>query len=240
MSPEVIYCEYPEDVAEAAAALLQELQFEAIAERGTFRIALSGGSTPAALFKLLAENDWSEEMDYPNWEVFWVDERAVPPTHKDSNYKLAHDLFLSKVNIGDAFRMNGEHANLQEAADEYARTLNSRFLPEPVVFDAVLLGMGTDGHTASLFPGTPVLESGALVEAVEVQGNSIPKRLTLTLRVLNSARAVIFLVTGEDKAARLREVLIDNNYKLPATRIEPRDGSLIWIIDEAAASELST
>jgi 6-phosphogluconolactonase len=238
MNPEVIYCEYPEDVAEAAAALLQELQSEAIAERGVFRIALSGGTTPALLFKLLASSDWKEEMDYPNWEVFWVDERAVPPTHKDSNYRLAHDLFLSRVPIGDVFRMNGEHENLREAADEYARTLKGRFSPEPVTFDAVLLGMGTDGHTASLFPGTPVLESGALVEAVEMKGNAIPKRLTLTLRVLNSAHNVIFLVAGEKKSTRLREVLIDNDYKLPATRIEPRDGRLVWIVDEDAASEL--
>lgn len=238
MNPEVIYCEYPEDVAEAAAALLQELQSEAIAERGVFRIALSGGTTPAVLFSLLASEDWKGDLDFPNWEVFWVDERAVPPSSTESNYRLARDLFLSKVEIGDVFRMNCEHEDLKDAAEEYARTLKSRFMPEPVAFDAVLLGMGADGHTASLFPGTPVLESGALVEAVEVKGNAIPKRLTLTLRVLNSARAAIFLVTGKDKALRLREVLIDNNYKYPATRIEPRDGRLVWIIDEAAASDL--
>ncbi len=239
MNPEIIYCEYPDDVAEAAAALLQELQAEAIAERGVFRIALSGGSTPAILFKLLADPEWNEEMDYGNWEVFWVDERAVPPTHKDSNYKLAYDLFLSKVELGDVFRMKAEQESLQEAADEYARTLKSRFLPESVSFDAILLGMGADGHTASLFPGTPVLESGALVEAVEIAGNAIPKRLTLTLRVLNNPRAAIFLVTGEEKATRLREVLIDNNYHYPATRVNPHEGRLIWILDEAASSELN-
>lgn len=239
MNPEIIYCEFPDDVAEAAAALLHELQEEAIADRGIFRIALSGGSTPALLFKQLASADWKEEMDYPNWEVFWVDERAVPPTHKDSNYKLAHDLFLSKVEIGNVFRMPAEHPDLKEAADAYARTLKSRFTPESVAFDAVLLGMGADGHTASLFPGTPVLESGALVEAVEIPGNAIPKRLTLTLRTINSARAVIFLVTGVEKAACLRDVLIDNNYKFPATRVEPREGRLIWIIDEDAATELN-
>ncbi len=239
MNPEIIYCEFPDDVAEAAAALLQELQEEAIAERGVFRIALSGGSTPALLFKLLAGADWKDEMDFANWEVYWVDERAVAPTHKDSNYRLANDLFLSKVGIGEAFRMNGEHTDLHEAANEYARTLKSRFIPESVSFDAVLLGMGTDGHTASLFPGTPVLESGALVEEVEIPGNAIPKRLTLTLRIINSARAAIFLVTGEEKATRLREVLIDNNYKYPATRVEPREGRLIWIIDEDAASKLN-
>lgn len=239
MNPEIIYCEYPDDVAEAAAALLLELQEEAIAERGVFRIALSGGSTPALLFKLLASSDWKDEFDFANWEVFWVDERAVAPTHKDSNYKLAHDLLLSKIPVGEVFRMPAEHPNLQEAADDYARTLKSRFTPERVSFDATLLGMGADGHTASLFPGTPVLESGAIVEAVEVKGNAIPQRLTLTLRVLNSSRAVVFLVTGEEKASRLREVLIDNNQRYPAARVEPHEGRLIWIIDEDAASELS-
>jgi 6-phosphogluconolactonase len=239
MNPEIIYCEFPDDVAEAAAALLQELQEQAIAERGIFRIALSGGSSPALLFKLLATAEWKDEMDYSNWEVFWVDERAVAPTHKDSNYKLAHDLFLSKVEISNVFRMPAEHPDLPEAADSYARTLKSRFTPESVAFDVVLLGMGTDGHTASLFPGTPVLESGALVEAVEIKNNPIPRRLTLTLRVINSAHAALFLVTGVEKAPRLREVLIDNNYRYPATRVEPHEGRLIWIIDEDAASELN-
>ncbi|MBK6765581.1 MAG: 6-phosphogluconolactonase [bacterium] len=239
MNPEIVYCEYPDDVAEAAAALLLELQEEAIAERGVFRIALSGGSTPALLFKLLASADWRDEMDFANWEVFWVDERAVAPTHKDSNYKLAHDLLLSKIPVGEVFRMPAEHENAREAAESYARTLKGRFTPKTISFDAVLLGMGADGHTASLFPGTPALESGAVVEAVEVQGNAIPQRLTLTLRALNSAQAVIFLVTGAEKSARLRDVLIDNDYRYPATRVNPHEGRLIWIVDDEAASELS-
>lgn len=239
MNPEIIYCEYPDDVAEAAAALLQELQEAAIAERGVFRIALSGGTTPALLFKLLASPEWRDEFDFANWEVFWSDERAVPPAHKDSNFKLAHDLLLSKVAMGEVFRMPAEHPNLREAADSYARTLKSRFTPETISFDAILLGMGSDGHTASLFPGTSALESGAVVEAVEVKGNAIPRRLTLTLRVLNSAQAAIFLVTGAEKSATVREVLMDNNYSYPATRVNPHEGRLIWILDEDAASELS-
>lgn len=239
MNPEIIYCEYPDDVAEAAAALLSELQESAIAERGVFRVALSGGTTPALLFKLLASADWRDEMDYANWEVFWVDERAVPPTHQDSNYKLAHDLFLSKAPIGEVFRMPADHSNLHEAADSYARTIKSRFTPETISFDAILLGMGADGHTASLFPGTSALESGAVVEAVEAKGNAIPMRLTLTLRVLNSARAAIFLVTGAEKSSTVREVLIDNNYAYPAARVNPHEGRLIWILDEDAASELT-
>jgi len=239
MNPEVIYCEFPDDVADAAAALLKELQDEAIAERGVFRIALSGGSTPALLFKYLASSDWSGEMEYDKWEVFWADERAVAPSHPDSNYKLAHENFLSKVEVGEVFRMPAEHANIQEAADMYARTLKSRFTPEGVSFDAVLLGMGADGHTASLFPGTHALESGALVEAVEVAGAKIPKRLTLTLRVINNCGAAVFLVTGAEKSHTLREVLIDDNHRYPAARVNPHEGRLIWIVDEDAATELT-
>ncbi|MBK8127391.1 MAG: 6-phosphogluconolactonase [bacterium] len=239
MNPEVIYCEFPDDVADAAAAVLKELQDEAIAARGVFRLALSGGSTPALLFKLLTAPEWRVEMDYAKWEVFWSDERAVAPTHPDSNYRIAHELFLSHVPIGEVFRMPADHANLQEAADAYARTLKGRFTPETVSFDAVLLGMGSDGHTASLFPGTSALESGALVEAVEVAGNKLPHRLTLTLRVLNSAGAIIFLVTGAEKSQTVRNVLIENDQRSPAARINPHEGRLIWIVDEDAAAELT-
>lgn len=239
MNPEVIYCEYPDDVAEAAAALLKELQDEAIAARDVFRIALSGGSTPKLLFALLATDEWRQEMEYDKWEVFWADERCVDPSHSESNFRLAFDHFLSRVQIGEVFRMCGEHANNSEAADAYARTLKGRFMPESVAFDAILLGMGEDGHTASLFPNSPAIESGALVEAVEAKNNPIPKRLTLTLRVLNNAHAVIFLVTGAAKAMRVREVLVDLDHRLPATRVNPHEGRLIWILDEEAASELS-
>ncbi|MCB9357540.1 MAG: 6-phosphogluconolactonase [Calditrichaeota bacterium] len=239
MNPEVIYCEFPEDVAEAAAALLKELQDEAIAERNVFRVALSGGSTPKLLFHLLSDPEWQEEMEYDKWEVFWSDERCVDPSHPESNFRLAHDHFLSKVQVGEVFRMCGEHHNGQESADAYARTLKGRFMPETVSFDAILLGMGEDGHTASLFPGSSALESGALVEAVEVKNNAIPQRLTLTLRVLNSAQAVIFLVTGSAKAERVHEVLMEDRYELPAARVNPMEGRLIWILDEDAASELT-
>lgn len=239
MNPEVIYCEFPEDVAEAAAALLKELQDEALAERDVFRVALSGGSTPELLFDLLASPEWRDEFDFSAWEVFWADERCVDPAHPDSNFRLAFDHFLSKVEIGEVFRMCGDHPDFHEAAEAYARTLKGRFMPESVVFDAILLGMGADGHTASLFPHSSVLESGALVEAVELKNNPLPHRLTLTLRVLNNARAAIFLVTGAAKALRIREVLIEQDYKLPATRVNPQEGRLIWILDEDAACELS-
>jgi 6-phosphogluconolactonase len=106
------------------------------------------------------------------------------------------------------------------------------------MFDCILLGMGSDGHTASLFPGTPALESGALVEAVVVKYNPIPNRLTFTLRVLNSARACVFLVTGEGKSRTVFQVLKEEDYQLPATRVNPDEGRLVWILDEAAASEL--
>jgi 6-phosphogluconolactonase len=238
MNPEIIYCEYPEDVADAAASVILELQKEALAERGVFRIALSGGSTPQELFELLASEDWRDEFEWPQWEVFWCDERAVPKSSNDSNFKLAHDNLLSKVPVGEVFPMPADSINLNDAAESYARTLRSRFLPESVMFDCILLGMGSDGHTASLFPGTSALESGALVEAVEIPNNPIPKRLTFTLRVLNSARACVFLVTGEEKSNTVFQVLKEEDYRLPATRVNPDEGRLIWILDEAAADEL--
>jgi 6-phosphogluconolactonase len=231
---EIIFCEYDDDVADAAAQIIFDAQREAIDERGVFRIALSGGSTPQKLYQLLASGEWKNEMAWENWEIFWSDERAVPPTDENSNYKLANDALLSKIPAGDVWRMPGEKPDLTEAANEYARTLKSRFAPSPIQFDIVLLGMGPDGHTASLFPNHPALESIAIVDAVEVD-QKIRRRLTLTLPVLNDSRIALFLVTGESKAKMCARILDQNDLSLPAARILPPDGRSIWILDEAAA-----
>jgi len=229
---DIIICETPDDVADAAADLIFESQTQAIGARGAFRIALSGGATPRLLYERLASDEWREAMNWPEWEVFWSDERAVPSEHKDSNYRLAHTTLLTKVDAANVWPMRGDASALREAADEYARTLRSRLGPGFPVFDTILLGMGADGHTASLFPGHRVLDSSALVEAVE---DRTPPRLTLTLPVLNAARQVIFLVTGAEKAERVRDVLEHNDPRFPAAQVLPEEGTCTWILDHEAA-----
>ncbi len=171
---ELVITEYAEDVTDAAADLIYEAQTQAIAARGVYRIALSGGKTPAALYAQLGSEEWKGVMAWDDWEVFWGDERAVPPDHADSNYRVARETLLSRVPIVDVWRMRGESGSLREAAEDYARTLKARFGPGIPVFDTILLGMGADGHTASLFPGHSALESQALVEWIEGRAPAHP------------------------------------------------------------------
>ncbi len=245
MTDDVIFCETPEEVADAAAELIFEKQTEAVAERGVFRLALSGGKTPQLLYERLASEEWREEMSWEYWEVYWADERAVPPDHPDSNYQLAQSALFSKVPVRRIFRMPGESGSLPHAADEYAELLVRQFGENPPVFDLILLGVGKDGHTASLFPQerttTPQSPTGGLessdklVSAVNVVNAELPRRLTLTYRVLNVARTVVFLITGEEKAETVRAILQDGDPSLPATHVKPADGECYWILDEAAA-----
>jgi 6-phosphogluconolactonase len=230
----LVICETPLDVADAAAGLIHEQQTRAIEERGVFRMALSGGETPKLLYEILASEEWRKEMAWEQWQVFWSDERAVPPDHTESNYYWAKKLWLDHGPVTDVYRMRGEAEDLRAAAEEYARILKVQFgtaLPE---FDSIMLGMGADGHTASLFPGQAALNSPAVVEAVEVK-QPIAKRLTLTLPVLNAARQVIFIVAGTAKAERVRDVLENLNPELPAARVNPPDGICWWLLDHEAA-----
>jgi 6-phosphogluconolactonase len=235
MPPEIIFCETPDDVADAAADLIFHDQAAAIEERGIYRIALSGGHTPKLLYERLTSEDWRSEMNWENWEVFWSDERAVPPDHPDSNFRLAEEALLLHVPVGNVWRMHGEMPDLREAADDYARTLRLRFGLKLPVFDTILLGMGADGHTASLFPGHPALESAALVETVEISSQTPPRRLTLTLPVLNHALRVIFLVVGDEKAERVSDIFQHEDASLPAARVQPEEGECAWLLDHAAA-----
>ncbi len=235
-SRETMFCEFTEDVADAAAALIHKSQLQAIEERGVFRIALSGGKTSALLFDSLAD-EWNDEMEWEKWEVFWSDERAVSPENEHSNYKLAQDHLLSRVPIGKSYRIPAEAEDLKAVVVACNAILKKQFASDNPVFDMILLGMGSDGHTASLFPGSPLLESGSLVAVADYDTQS-HKRISFTLRTINKARLVLFLVTGEQKADAVREVLVNENHALPATRIDPRDGRVVWIIDEAAASRM--
>ena len=229
-------------LAEAAAEQFTSLSKKAIAEHGRFAVALSGGSTPKALFELLAKAPYIEAIDWQNVHIFWGDERTVPPDYDDSNYGMAYNTLLKHVALPDEniHRMRGE-MDAAEAALEYEHDLRIFFGADVVpTFDLIHLGMGDDGHTASLFPATAALEEKARM----VVANYVPQhetwRITLTAPVINAARQVTFLVAGANKAARLNEVLNGAHQpeKLPSQLIKPQPGNLTWLLDEAAASDL--
>ena len=236
----------PQDLFQAAAEEVIRTATDAVAQRGRFTIALSGGSTPRSLYTLIAANA-SVNLPWDQMFFFWGDERHVPPDSPDSNYRMATESLLSKVPIPPAniFRVPAENPDAAQVAEIYEQTLRKFFAVasgEFPRFDLILLGMRPDGHTASLFPETAALqEKSRLVVAnwVEKLGSS---RITFTLPLLNSARCVAFLVSGTDKAAALHEVLEGNApaEKYPSRLVQPRDGKLIWFVDRAAASELST
>jgi 6-phosphogluconolactonase len=236
----------PQDLFQAAADEVIHAATAAVAERGRFTIALSGGSTPKNLYTLIAANA-SANLPWAQMFFFWGDERHVPPDDPDSNYRMAKEAFLSKIPVppGNVFRIPAENPDAAAAAEAYEQTLRKFFAVgagEFPRFDLILLGMGPDGHAASLFPETAALqEKSRLVVAnwVEKLGTS---RITFTLPLLNAARCVAFLVSGIDKAEALHEVLEGNapGEKYPSKLVQPSAGKLIWFVDRAAASQLST
>jgi 6-phosphogluconolactonase len=235
----------PQDLFQAAAEEVIRSATDAVAQRGRFTIALSGGSTPRNLYTLIAANA-SATLPWSQMFFFWGDERHVPPDSPDSNYRMAQEALLSKVPVPPAniFPVPAENPDAAQAAEIYEQTLRKFFAVAPGEFprfDLILLGMGPDGHTASLFPETPALqEKSRLVVAnwVEKLGSS---RITFTLPLLNAARRVAFLVSGTDKAAALHEVLEGKApaEKYPSRLVQPSEGKVIWFVDRAAASELS-
>jgi 6-phosphogluconolactonase len=235
----------PQDLFQAAAEEVISVATAAVEQRGRFTIALSGGSTPKNLYTLIAANA-STSLPWEHIFFFWGDERHVPPTDSESNYRMAQEALLSKVPVPPAniFRIPTENSDASAVAEAYEQTLRKFFAlaaGEVPRFDLILLGMGPDGHTASLFPETAALqEKSRLVVAnwVEKLGTS---RITLTIPVLNAARRVAFLVSGADKAPALHEVLEGNGpgERYPSKLVQPSDGKLIWFVDRAAASELS-
>ena len=229
----------PEELAEAAAREFAAKVEEAIEERGRFAVVLAGGSTPETMYGILAR-DFVGRIDWSRVYVFFGDERTVPPDHDDSNHKMASEVLLDHVPVGNVHRMRGELPP-QEAAEAYEEELRTFFQTEDVPrFDLILLGIGADGHTASLFPETSALEvHDRWVVANPVLGLDTT-RITLTVPVINAARAVVFLVAGEDKAEALREILeTDADPRAyPARLIQPPGGP-VWMLDQSAASALS-
>jgi 6-phosphogluconolactonase len=229
-------------VAEAAARRFIELAREAITERGRFTVALAGGSTPQRAYDLLASASYRQQLDWSKAHIFFGDERSVPPDDAESNYRMANEALLSHVDLPaeNIHRMNGVGdvvANARLYEDEMRTFFNDAAWPR---FDLVLLGMGDDGHTASLFPGAQALhEEQAWVAGVWVEKLSA-YRITLTAPAINHAAHIIFLVTGENKAEPLREILEGghNPERLPAQLIKPLDGSLEWFVDCAASAQL--
>ncbi len=230
-------------LSKAAMEIFIAAARHAIEMRGRFLTALSGGGTPSGLYRLLASEPYRSEMNWKKTFVFWGDERCVPPDDAGSNYHQAREILLSQVPIPNEniLRVKGE-LQPEQASDAYAQTLKDFAdlgLDWPR-FDLVLLGMGDDGHTASLFPGSPAEASSPTLAVTGHYQGRPANRVTLTPLVFNSARKVLFLVTGEGKAVTLKRVLSDasNQEQYPAQRIQPTDGQVIWLVDEAAASKL--
>jgi 6-phosphogluconolactonase len=232
-----------DEVARVGADIVRTAAQEAVRRQGRFTIALSGGSTPRALYALLAAPPYVGEIDWAATQIFWSDERCVPPDHPDSNYRMAREALLDRVPlpVANIHRLRGELDVPQQAAQEYRTELQTVFgksvRPR---FDLLLLGLGEDGHTASLFPGVNVpADPNIMVAAVFV-----PKvntwRLTMTLPVLNAAAHVLFLVAGQAKQAALRTLIQGpRSLDLPAQRVLPTDGVLTVLADRAAAGALA-
>ena len=225
-----------------AANLFSEQAARSILERDQFLIALNGGGTPTRLFQLLA-TDFRDKIEWAKVHVFWGDERCVPPDDPGSSYGQARELLLSRVPIPESniHRIKGELTPV-EAAKEYSILLKEYASPpfDWPRLDLVYLGMGEDGHTASLFPGSPVNVTEAALPVTAHYQDRPANRVTLTQLVLNSARMIVFMATGEKKAITLAEVLSDryNPELYPAQRIDPKDGELIWLVDDGAAGKL--
>jgi 6-phosphogluconolactonase len=234
----------PQDLFQAAAEEVIRVATDAIAQRGRFTIALSGGSTPKNLYTLIAANAGAS-LPWDKVFFFWSDERHVPLDDPDSNYRMAKESLLSKIPAppSNIFPVPAGKPDAEAAANDYEQTLKKFFASgnEPPRFDLILLGMGPDGHTASLFPETPALQEKSRLVAANWVEKLKTSRITFTLPLLNSARYVLFLVSGADKAAVLHEVLEGNApaEKYPSKLVRPSNGKLIWFVDRAAASQLT-
>ncbi len=222
------------DLAHGAAEHFLSRSDECVVRKGSFTVALSGGSTPKTLYQVLANagEKFCREIYWPMIHFFWSDERHVPPDHPESNYLMAYENLLSRVPISKekVHRIMSENPNAAEVAEQYEEVVPQRF-------DLILLGLGTDGHTASIFPGSEVLhETKRLVAAPWVEKQK-SYRITMTLPLINNAASVVFLVSGAEKAEIVKEV-VEGPKRYPAQEVRPINGELILMLDREAASKL--
>jgi 6-phosphogluconolactonase len=242
MEAEIVILSDPAAVARAAARRVGREATEAVAARGRFSVALSGGSTPGLLYRLLTEEPYRGEIPWAGVHIFWADERCVPPDDPGSNYRLAHEALISCVPIPpeNVHRIRGE-LGPKAAARAYEMEIEAFFCGPRLRFDLALLGLGEDGHTASLFPRSDAIqERERPAVPVEAHYQDRPSgRVSLTLPALNSARQVLFLVTGSTKAEIVQSVLEGPAGRLPAQQVRPTAGGLTWLLDTAAASRLA-
>jgi len=232
--------------AEAAAEFVQEVGKEAVRANGRFLITLSGGTTPDPLYRALASPAFSDRFDWSRTTFFFSDERCVPPDDPRSNYALAYKTLFTPLRItpSQVYRMAGESRDPQAAAYEYEQQLRLATKTSPSAqpsLDLIILGLGGDGHTASLFPGASILRDHQSVIAVTQSPKDPPSRLTMTLGVINRASVILFLVTGAGKARVVKAILnpkTEAERRLPASLVRPEKGRVIWFLDRAAAAEL--
>ena len=244
---EILILEDAAALSYKAAEILVGCISETLSRKVQLSVALSGGSTPKALFSLLVEDDsFTNNIPWDKIHFFWGDERHVPPQDEQSNFRMADEIMLAKAHVRaeNIHRMRTEQSDSGKVAQDYEKELLKFFqlaTDQLPVFDFNLLGLGPDGHTASLFPGTRALyEHDRLVVANWVEKFQT-HRITMTVPVLNNADTIVFLVSGKDKAEVLQKVL-DGDHQpdlLPAQLIQPTHGKLIWLVDQAAASRLS-
>jgi 6-phosphogluconolactonase len=228
------------ELTRAAAEQVASFAEAAASERGRFTWALSGGSTPRDLYRALASPPWVERLPWNAIHLFWGDERCVPPDHPESNYRMAKEAMIDRAPLPpeNVHRIRAEMSDAAAASSAYETELRS-FFGARIHFDLILLGLGKDAHTASLFPQSPVLqERGRLVAAPWVEALRT-FRITLTPPALNAARHTLFLVSGGEKAAALRAVLAGERdpLRLPAQIVE---GNVLWLVDRTAAALLTS
>ena len=236
-----------EELSQAAAEEFCRIACDAIAARGRCTVVLAGGSSPRRLYELLGAESYRRQLEWDRVDFFWGDERAVPPDHQDSNFRMAREALLEPLAISQAHihRIEAERDDRDAAARDYEDKIARVFgVPEggaPPAFDLVLLGMGADGHTASLFPNTEALgETRRWVVSHHVPALAT-NRTTMTPRILNAARYLLFLVAGGDKADALARVLEGprDPRRLPSQTIQPTSGVLMWFVDGTAAAKLA-
>ena len=223
------------EVAQRAAEIFIETANEAVKSNGRFSVALSGGSTPKVLYQLLAQEGCSSQIDWQRVHVFWSDERCVPPEDEQSNYRMANEALLEHIPIpaNQIHRMHGEDKP-QTAAENYEEELKNYF-GNNVRFDLILLGMGEDGHTASLFPNTTAIDEKERLVAAPFVEKFNSHRITFTFQTINAAAKIVFLITGASKTETLKLVLSEPRKDLPASLVIPTAGELVWLVDEAAS-----